>query len=437
MAPMLSRRQALSALAGTSLLPGQTRPPNLLFILADDLGWSDVSFNGRREWSTPNLDRLAREGTVFDRWYTAVPLCAPSRACLLTGKYTIHNTVRTNTTDIPASETTIAEMLKPAGYATALIGKWHKGRLPDGGFTHPLNQGFDSTFGYLDARHAWEHFPKTLWRGRREEPVTGYSSDILADESIRFFQQNRQRPFYLHLAFIEPHFLIEAPEENVRKFAGKFKEKDPANPFNARYAAMLERFDQSVGRVLDALEAQGLRENTLVVFTSDNGATFESGNQGASWFHDSNRPHRGQKRSLEEGGIRLPGIVRWPGRVPAGKRTSEIVHNIDVLPTFAAAAGVRVDPGWGVDGVNQLPVWTGRESAPDRTLFWEFNTENVEMYAALRGDYKLLRIGKNDFLYNVRDDPQERRTLAGEMPQMLDQFRKELAAWLATERRPG
>src|SRR5262245_59597713 len=253
-----SRREAMrlfsAGVLGSLTVSAQPRKPNLVMILADDMGYADTGFNGRKEWPTPNLDRLAREGTVFDRWYTAMPLCAPSRACLLTGRYTIHHGVRNNNTDIPKSEVTIAEALKPLGYATALCGKWHRGTLPVGSFTHPLDQGFDQTFGYLDARHAWEHFPKTFWRGRQEVPVKGFSSDLLVDDASVFIREHRSQPFFLYLAFIEPHFLIEAPEENVAKFKGKFEEKDPKEPYNARYAAMINRLDQSIGRLLKVLE---------------------------------------------------------------------------------------------------------------------------------------------------------------------------------------
>jgi arylsulfatase A-like enzyme len=431
-----SRREMLRLLAAGTLgpltAPAQTRRPNLVMILADDMGWSDVGFNGRKEWSTPNLDRLGREGTIFERWYTAMPLCAPSRACLLTGKYTIHNGVRNNSTDIPRSEVTIAEALKPLGYATALFGKWHRGRLPDGSFTHPLDQGFDETLGYLDAKHAWEHFPKEFWRGRQSVPVKGYSSDIIADEAIRYIAAHRTQPFFLYLPFIEPHFLIEAPEEDVARYRGKFKEKDPNEPNNARYAAMVHRLDASIGRVLKALDEQGLTQNTLIVFSSDNGATFETGNKGTSWHHDSNRPFRGQKRSLEEGGIRVPGIARWPGRIPAGVRSSVPMHMTDVMPSFIGAAGGEIDPAWKIDGMNMLDVWTGKAEAPERTLFWEWQVEGGSMLAAMRGDYKLLEIGGSRFLYNVREDPGERRTLAAEHPEIFLQLQGELKAWMAT-----
>ena len=418
--------------AGPLVVPAQPRKPNLLMILVDDMGWADPGFNGRKEWTTPNLDRLAREGTVFDRWYTSMPLCAPSRACLLTGKYTIHNGVRNNATDIPKSETTIAEAVKPLGYTTALIGKWHRGKLPDGSFTHPLDQGFDSTFGYLDARHAWEHFPKQLWRGRESVPVEGYSSDILSDEAAKFIRGHRADPFFLYLAFIEPHFLIEAPAEDVGKFRGRFREKDPAEPYNARYAAMIHRLDAGIGRVLDSLDETGLARDTLIVFSSDNGATFEAGNKGASNYHDSNHPFRGQKRSLEEGGLRMPAVVRWPGRVPSGRRSPEITHMTDVMPSMLAAAGGKPDPAWKVDGRNMLDVWSGKVKAPERTLFWEWQTEGGTMLAAMRGDYKYLDIGGNKFLYNVRTDPGERRSLIGEYPEIMKQLETETAAWLAT-----
>lgn len=417
----------------------QPRRPNLVILYADDMGHHDVSFNGRKEWSTPNLDRLAAQGTAFDRWYTAYPLCAPSRAALLTGRYGIHNSVRNNVTDIPKSEVTLAEALKPHGYKTVLFGKWHQGKLAQKNergetFTHPLEQGFDETFGYLDAQHAWEHFPKTLWRNREQQPVSGYSCDLLANEATRFVGQNKQNPFLLYVPFIEPHFWVEAPEENMKKYRGKFTEQDPSKPVRAAYAAMIERLDAAIGRIVKSIDDAGLASNTMIVFSSDNGATFEERTYGAPWFHDSNQPFRGQKRSLEEGGIRVPGIVRWTGRIPAGKRSDVPIHMTDVMPTMCAAAGVTPDAAWQVDGTNMLDVWAGKAKAPDRTLFWEFTVEGWNMLAAMRGDYKYLRMGDNHWLYNVRTDPQERRTLAGEHPEILKDLRAQTEAWLKTAR---
>jgi len=417
-----------------ALAPAQTARPNILLVYADDLGWGDVSINGRKDWPTPTLDRLAREGTVFSRWYTGSPLCAPSRACLLTGKYSIHNGVRNNGSDIPSSEVTLSEALKTLGYTTALCGKWHGGRNPDGGPpTHPLQQGFDTTFGYLTAGQAWEHFPQTLFRGQEKENVKGFSADILADEAIRIIRNQQRDPFFIYLAFIEPHFNIEAPPEDVAALRGKFAETDPAIPLNATYAAMIVRMDRALGRVLQALDEKGVASNTIVLFTSDNGATFESGNKGTALFHDSNRPFRGQKRSLEEGGIREPAVMRWPGRIPAGRKSKDVIHMADVMPSMLAAAGATPDSAWKVDGANMLDVWTGKKKAPERTVFWEYNVGPTRMLAAMRGDFKLLDIGGNQFLYNVEDDPGERRHLNARYPEVTKQLSAELKLWLATE----
>lgn len=432
----LFNRRDLVRLAGAGLLSRPAQPaerrPNFLVLFADDMGWNDVGFNGRRSWSTPNLDRLASQGTVFARWYVSMPLCAPSRASLLTGKYNIHNGVTSNSADLPASEVTLAEALRPLGYTSVLFGKWHRGSLPDGSFTHPLDQGFQETFGFLDARHAWEHFPQFLYRGRDKVPVRGYTADLFADEAIRFLRASNPRPFFLYVPFIEPHFYIEAPEEDLARYKGKFPEKNPAKPYNAHYAAMVHRLDAAVGRILKALDESGLAENTLVIFTSDNGATFEAGNQGTSNYHDSNHPFRGQKRSLEEGGIRVPAVARWTGQIPAGRRFDQPVHMIDVFPTLLAAAGGAPDPSWRVDGANLLEVWRGRAGMPERTLFWEWKAEGYDMRAAMRGDFKLLEISGAKFLYNVREDPGERRNVAAEHPELFKQLQAQLQAWLAT-----
>ncbi len=427
----MNRRTFLGSLAASPLF-AQSKKPNIVILYADDLGFNDVGFNGRKEWSTPNLDRIASEGTIFERWYTAYPLCCPSRAALLTGRYGIHTTVRDNRTDIPRDETTLAEALKPLGYRTALIGKWHKGQEPT---THPLDQGFDETYGYADAREAWEHFPKKLWRGRQQEEVTGYSCDILAAEAQKFIMKNKANPFFLYVPFIEPHFWIESPEENVKKYQGKFTEKDPTKPYNAHYAGMIERLDAAIGRIVKTIDDAGLGKDTIIMFSSDNGATFEDRTYGATLFHDSNRPFRGQKRSLEEGGIRVPGFVRWTDRVPGKQRSNTVVHMTDVFPSMLAVAGEAPKPDWKVDGTNMLDVWTGKSNGPDRAVFWEFTVEGWQMYAGMRGDWKYLQIGEgnvNQWLYNVKEDPEERRNRSGEHPEIFKSLQAEVRAWMQT-----
>src|SRR5262249_178096 len=225
--------------------------------------------------------------------------------------------------------------------------------------------------------------------GREKKPVKGHSAKICADEAIGFIKRNKGKPFFLYVPFIIPHLHIEAPAEDVAKFKGKFKETDPDKPLNATYAAMITALDREAGRVVKALDDHKLADNTLVVFTSDHGATFEAGNKGTSAFHDSNFPFRGQKRTLWEGGLRVPAAVRWPGKVPAGKKSDAVVHMTDVFPTFLAAAGVKPDEKWKVTGHNLLEVWKGKARPPEQTLFWEGRAEGYHQLAAMRGDWRV------------------------------------------------
>lgn len=411
------------------------RPPNVVLILADDLGWGDVGFNGRTEWNTPRLDRLASEGMIFRRWYAGAVVCAPSRAVLMTGRYTIHNGVVHNSADLPRSEVTIAEALSEAGYACALFGKWHHGKTRAGetSYVHPMDQGFAEFRGFTDARHAWEHFPTQLWFGREQRPVKGYANAMFSDWACEFIRSHRDQPFFLYLPYIATHLHIQAPEEDVAEHLGKFPERDPSAPVYATYAAMVTRLDKEIGRVLDLLEELGLAEETIVIFSSDHGATFEAGNRGASAFHDSNRPFRGGKRSLWEGGIRVPGVVRWKGHIQPGSETHIPVHMMDVLPTLLAAIGIeRSDLS--LDGANLLPLWLRGEPPAERTLFWEWRGEGYQQLAAMRGDLKLVITGNQPpELYNVETDPAERRSLHAEYPKLMTELRAALDAWLATE----
>jgi arylsulfatase A len=432
----------LAIVAGTSgtiaVAAGNSRAPNIVLIMADDLGWGDVSFNGRTEWSTPNLDSLARQGRVLKRCYTAAVVCAPSRAAFLTGKYSIHSGVRKNEEDLPAEEVTIAEALKPLGYTTALFGKWHHGKPPVGqkDYVHPMDQGFDEFFGYTDAIHAWEKFPSQLWNGRERVDVSGYIDDLITDRAVDFVDKHKRRPFFLYLAYVATHFGIAAPTDEVARHLGKFPEADPELPLNATYAAMVTRLDRNIGRLVETLKRLDLTRETLIVFASDHGATFESGNQGTSAALDSNRPFRGQKRTLWEGGIRVPSVVSWPGTVPEGVIAQEVVHLTDLLPTFVAAGGGSVDPAWRIDGINQLPVWTGKAAEAERTLFWEWQSEGSNQLAALRGPFKIVVTqGGKPELFDVVADPAERRDLSAQHPELTRQLRDELDAWLKTATR--
>lgn len=417
------------------------KAPNIIVILADDLGWGDVSFNGRKEWSTPNLEKLASKGTKFNRWYTAGAVCAPSRAALMTGKYTIHCGVWANGHDLPKSEITLAAALKRLGYATGLFGKWHHGQPRDGEKTyiHPMDRGFDEFFGYTDAKHAWEKFPKQLWHGRelKDVPTGSYADTMFTDKSIDFVTRNKGKPFFLYLPFVAPHFHVEAPAEDVKPFLGKFKEKEGTKSANANYAAMITRLDKEVGRLLAKLDELGLMDNTLIVFTSDHGATFETGNMGASMFHRSNFPFRGQKRTLWEGGIRVPCLIAWNGHIPAGKTNDEPMHMTDLFPTLLAAANGKVDPAWKVDGQNMLDVWKGKAKAPERTLFWEWRVEKTFHIAAMRGPIKFIITAKDGkpAMYNVVEDPGETKNIINQHRPLAQQMERELREWLATQRK--
>lgn len=425
-----------------------SKAPNVVLIFADDVGWGDIGFNGRTSWATPHLDRLAAQGLKLNRFYTGAVVCAPSRAVLLTGRYTIHNGVSRNDADLPASEVTLAEALRARGYETALFGKWHHGkpRAGQADWTHPLDQGFDQTFGFLDAVHAWEKFPEFLWQGRERVPAVGYADDRFTERAVAYIEGHAraERPFFLYLPLISGHFHIQAPAEEVARHRGRFPEDaDSPTPLRATYAAMITRLDAHVGQVMAALDRAGLTENTLVLFTSDHGATFESGNKGTSAYHDSNAPLRGQKRTLWEGGIRVPACVRWPGRIAPGSVSEQPMHTIDVFPTVLAAAGgapaqaPESPPAPTLDGVNLLPAWTSPAPAlalDTRPLFWEWRSEGAEQRAALQGDYKLVSTrGGAPELFHLPSDPAERRNIAATEPERVRALNQALRAWLATE----
>lgn len=412
------------------------RPPNVLLIYCDDLGYGDVGFDGRKTWQTPTLDAFAKSGTTFRRFYTASVVCAPSRGALMTGRQSIHNGVLGNSSyDLPSGEVTIAEALKERGYATALFGKWHAGapRPGEKAFTHPMDQGFDEFLGFTNAVAAWQKFPKKLWNGREEKPSEGYADTLFTNHAIDFMTRMKEKPFFLYVPFICSHGVVEAPEEDIKQELGKFPESDKEHPVNATYAAEVVRLDKEVGRLLKTLDEQKLADNTIVIFTSDHGATFEPLSKFAPIVHDSNYPFRGQKRTLWEGGMRVPGVIRWPGHVPSGVESDDIIHMCDLFPTLLAAAGAEPKPDWKIDGQNMLNVIEGKEKAPDRTLFWEWDEGGATFYAAMRGNLKMMISGGNKpELYDVAADPAERIDRSGEFPEEVKEMKEGLDQWLST-----
>jgi arylsulfatase A-like enzyme len=273
-----------------------------------------------------------------------------------------------------------------------------------------------------------------LWNGREVKPSQGYADTLFVDHAIDFINRHRNEPFFCYVPVTCPHGLIQAPADEIEAFKGKFKETNPDKPLNATYAAMVTRMDKDIGRILKKLDDLDLAHDTIVIFVSDHGASYEKMTQGTTTYFDSNRPFRGQKRTLWEGGLRVPAVVRWPGRIPAKVDTHEIIHMCDLFPTIVTAAGGTVDPKWHVDGQDMMDVWRGKAKAPDRMLFWNWDEGGNTQFAAMHGDLKIVVSGGNQpELFDVEADPAERRQANALHPDEVKKLKDGLDAWLATE----
>ena len=412
--------------------------PNIVVILADDLGYGDVGYNGASGIETPNIDRLAREGIVFSNGYVTSPICGPSRAGLLTGRYqarfgmdeTLAHMPMDSQHGLPVAETTFARHLQQAGYSTALIGKWHLGAAAP---FHPLNRGFDRFFGILGGVHHYFEVDTTLG-GEALAPLSddkgaagfeGYLTDALTDQAVAFIEQrtsNRRdgtlsalsAPFFLYLAYNAPHVPIQAPWPLYNKYA------HVTDPIQRGYHAMVDSLDAGIGRVLAALEATQQRHNTLVFFLSDNGGVWpwRIGLEHYTW--SDNGPLRGGKASLFEGGIRVPFVASWPARWPKDTTYAEPIISLDIAATALAVADVAADPQRPLDGVNLDPYLRGLRGelagAPHDALFWRREAGRYPSYAVRVGDLKLVKARSNDelALFDLRSDLGETRNLVRE-----------------------
>ena len=411
----LSRR---SFLAG--LLQSQPRP-NIVFILLDDLGYADIGCYGQKQIKTPHIDSLARDGMKFPHAYSGGAVCAPSRSVLMTGLHLGHAPIRANagTTPLPADTLTIAKVLQQAGYATGGFGKWGLGDANSSGV--PSKQGFDHFYGYLHQVHAHTYFPEFLWENDQRDVLgkTVYSADRIADKSIAWLKQQKGKPFFLYATYTVPHGRYETPTLTPYE-STDWPEKEKA------YAAMVTQGDTYTGRILATLKEMGVEQNTLVIFASDNGGVTADGH--STGFFDSMRTAsgallRGQKGTLYEGGIRVPFLARWPGRIAPGSENKSPIYFADLFPTFAEAAGA---PAPKVDGTSLLPLFAGKPG-PNRTLHWEhfsYNAKTQELtpqgVAVRFGKWKAImhKVGQIPELYDLSVDEAETNDLAKSNPRI-------------------
>lgn len=425
---MMTRRNfvaGLGAAAGAGAQPA-VRKPNIIFILADDLGYGDLGCYGQRRIQTPNLDRLAASGMRFTQAYSGSTVCAPSRCALMTGLHSGHGFIRGNARlDLPAGTPTAARTLQSAGYRTALIGKWGLGTI--GGAGQPDKQGFDEWFGYLDQLHAHTYYPTELWDNGKEFFLTGnfgpsrmdYSHDLFTKRALEFIgQQKAGSPFFLYLAYTIPHANNERGTQTGNGMEvpsdAPYTDRDWPQP-EKNFAAMVTRLDRDVGRLLETLRARGLERDTLVVFTSDNGPHKEGGH--SPQFFESSGPLRGIKRDLYEGGIRVPAIASWPGTITPGQTCPEPWAFWDFLPTVAELSGSAVPKR--LDGVSILPLLRGKTPGERRQPFyWEFH-EGGFSQAVRFGNWKgVRRPGGPVEVYDLAADVGETRDLAASEPEI-------------------
>jgi arylsulfatase A-like enzyme len=457
------------------------RRPNIVYILTDDLGYGELGCYGQQKIRTPNIDRLAAEGMRFTQHYSGSPVCAPSRCTLLTGKHTGHSYIRDNDEMgergdvwhdpnlegqrplLPSTET-VGTMLRREGYITACIGKWGLGG--PGSTGHPNKQGFDHYYGYLCQRVAHNYYPTHLWRNEEKHILEGneyffphqrlpedkdphdpasyasysgeqYAPDLMVEEALGFIRSNKDNPFFLYFATPVPHVSLQVPEDSLDEYEGSFPETPyrgekgyvPHIAPRAAYAAMITRMDRDVGRIMALLEDLGMGENTLVIFSSDNGPTYAGGVDYD--FFESAGPLRGLKGSVFEGGIRVPMIARWPGKVKAGTRTDHTSAFWDVMPTLAEIVGAQTLGN--IDGVSFLPTLLGKGNQKKHEyLYWEYFGRPSQ--AVRMGDWKGIRLDAKEDpdgpveLYNLSTDMGEEHNVAAEHPEIVREIESIMAS---------
>jgi arylsulfatase A-like enzyme len=452
-----SRLCGLGAVLAACLLCGggaaaaaEEQKPNIIFILADDLGYGDLGCYGQRVIRTPNLDRMAAEGMRFTDCYAGSTVCAPSRCVLMTGYHTGHCLVRGNArVPLRPADVTVAELLKDAGYQTGIIGKWGLGEADTSGI--PNRQGFDYWFGYLNQQHAHNYYPEYLWRNQQKSPLRNevnhliggsdrtpggvatkrvdYSHDLFTEEAMVFLEQRKAERFFLYLAYTIPHANNEAGDRGMEVPSYEPYQDQPWPEPQKGHAAMITRMDRDVGRLFAKLKELGIDGQTLVFFSSDNGPHKEGGGDPA-FFHSSG-PLQGFKRSLHDGGIRVPGIARWPGKIKAGATSDLPCYFADFLPTACELAGTQAPAG--IDGISIVPTLLGEGQQQEHDfMYWEFHEGASSQQAVRMGHWKAVRAapGAPIQLYDLRTDLAEAHDLAADHPEVVAR----IAEYLKTAR---
>lgn len=433
---MVTRREFLAAGAAVAASTafdvgaqkGARTRPNILFILADDLGWGDLSCYGRPDFKTPVLDGLAARGIRLTQAYANSSTCSPTRVALITGRYQnrlpvgLYDPLPPGTPHgLPPEHPTLPSLLRSAGYTTALVGKWHLGLPPAYG---PLKSGYDEFFGlpfssmtYFSHKAGRPGAPPAvpaLYEGEQPVEREGYATDLFAERAVEFIRRAHSKPFFLSLHFTAPHWPWEGPNDKAREQSiRELLHYEGGSP--RVFREMVQSMDAAIGRVLKSLEASGRANDTMIVFTSDNGGE----------RYSYNSPFRGGKGFLWEGGIRVPRIVAWPGMLPAGRVSNQLAMSMDWLPTLLAAAGARADPGYPPDGVDLLPVLLGKTQEFERTVFWR----TQDMMAARSGDWKYVRWGEYEFLYNLAEDETENANFKLKNAAVFERLKQAYADW--------
>ncbi len=445
----ISRLLAVLSVSAISLAV-QGAQPNLIWIMADDLGYGDLGCYGQKIIQTPNIDRMAKEGLRFTHFYSGATVCAPSRSVLMTGLHHGHTRIRGNAGKtnpaaqaLKAGDVTVADVLKKAGYQTALVGKWGLGNVGEAEEGLPRKHGLDYFYGYLSQHHAHNHFPDYLWRNETKEPLSNvivpvgedgagyateavhYADDLFTEDALKFVSENKARPFFLYWSMVIPH----ANNERARELGdgahvpdyGPYADKDWPKQDKGQ-AAMITRLDSYVGRMMEHLKSLGLADNTLVIFTSDNGPHNESKHDLERF--DPNGPYTGIKRSLTDGGIRVPFIAWWPGRVKSGE-TGHVGYFPDFMPTAAELAGAPAPEK--TDGLSLVPLLGGKadEQRRHEFLYWEFHEGGFSQAALYQGRWKGIRTSGPDApvkLFDQENDPAELTNVADKHPDIASRI---------------